>query len=216
MQARKAGAEQVQRSATVTDTAPISNNPPSQIAAPDVIAGGSGWRATNVLRGRLMERATMSGIPDEKRDELKLNYAWHWFKHHADQRFAAFNFFLIVAGAVIVAYSTAAGNHQTTLGVAVAGLGAVVAAGFFALDFRNYELVKFAVDELKKTRGHGRPRHETDHRDRSVPVAYASLLVAPHVGGISDRLAGRRGVGHHRLWPSRDSRSHAPCQPPCL
>jgi hypothetical protein len=92
----------------------------------------------------------MSGIPAEKLDELKLNYAWDWFKHHADQRFAAFNFFLIVVGAVIVAYATAAGNHQTTLGVAVAGVGAVMAAGFFALDFRNYELVKLASEELKK------------------------------------------------------------------
>lgn len=97
----------------------------------------------------------MSGISDEKRVELKLNYAWDWFKHHADQRFAAFNFFLIVVGAVIVAYSTAAGNHQTTLGVAVAGVGAVVAAGFLALDFRNYELVKLAADELKKLEATG-------------------------------------------------------------
>jgi hypothetical protein len=97
----------------------------------------------------------MSGIPAEKLDELKLSYAWDWFKHHADQRFAAFNFFLIVVGAVIVAYSTAAGNHQTTLGVAVAGVGAVVAAGFFVLDFRNYELVELASEELKKLEAMG-------------------------------------------------------------
>ncbi|MGO9320414.1 MAG: hypothetical protein ACLQBY_06395 [Solirubrobacteraceae bacterium] len=90
-----------------------------------------------------------NGLDEDKLLELRLTYTWDWFKHHAAQRFAAFNFFLIVVGAVIVAYSSAVSHRQTTLGVAVAGLGAVVGAGFLALDVRNGQLVELARAQLE-------------------------------------------------------------------
>ncbi|HUA75659.1 MAG TPA: hypothetical protein VL988_12960 [Solirubrobacteraceae bacterium] len=62
--------------------------------------------------------------------ELRHRYAWDWFKHHADQRFSAFNFLLIVLGAVSVAYASAASHHEAAFGCAVAGLAFVVSASW--------------------------------------------------------------------------------------
>jgi hypothetical protein len=91
----------------------------------------------------------MTKIPEDKLFEYQLTYAWNWFSHHAAQRFAAFNFFLIVVGAVIVAYASATSNHQAIVGVAIAALAAIVALVFLALDFRNRQLVEVARKQLE-------------------------------------------------------------------
>jgi hypothetical protein len=94
-----------------------------------------------------------NGANTDKLLELRLTYTWNWFSHHAAQRFAAFNFFLIVVGAVIVAYANAVSHHETTLGGATAGLGSVVAVGFLALDIRNGQLVERAREQLESLEG---------------------------------------------------------------
>jgi len=81
-------------------------------------------------------------------DEVRLNYAWGWFQYHAAQRFSAFNFFLLVVGALTVAYANAATHHSRTLGAAVALLGTFMAAGFAAIDTRNEQLVDCGRVEL--------------------------------------------------------------------
>jgi len=91
----------------------------------------------------------MTQIPEDKLFELQLTYAWNWFSHHAAQRFAAFNFFLIVVGAVTIAFASAAANHQAIVDVAIAALAVIVAVGFLVLDYRNRQLVEVARKQLE-------------------------------------------------------------------
>jgi hypothetical protein len=80
--------------------------------------------------------------------KLTLDYAWNWFSYHAGQRFAAFNFFIVVVGAEAVAYADAATNRSRVLGVGVAALGACLAAGLFMIDVRNAKLVRYGRTAL--------------------------------------------------------------------
>ncbi len=73
--------------------------------------------------------------------EMKLNYAWGWFSYHAGQRFVAFNFFVVVAGALAVAYADAVTHRSEVLGAAVAFLFGFLALVFWVIDFRNKQLV---------------------------------------------------------------------------
>jgi hypothetical protein len=89
----------------------------------------------------------------EKQVELRLRYAWDWFSYHARQRLTAFNFFLIVMGAVVVGYTQAIESHLPALGVSLGVLGAFVALAFWAMDIRNEELVncgRVALDEVEQ------------------------------------------------------------------
>ncbi len=83
-------------------------------------------------------------------DEIRLKYAWDWFAHHASQRFMAFNFFVVVVGALTVAYANASSHHSRPLGAAVGLLGVLMAGGFYAIDRRNEQLVGYGRDELAK------------------------------------------------------------------
>ena len=88
--------------------------------------------------------------------ELQLKYAWDWFEYHAGQRLTAFNFFLVLMGAVIVGYAQALIHHSKTLGVALGVLGGLVALAFWAMDIRNEELVDYgrsALDDLEEKLG---------------------------------------------------------------
>jgi len=38
---------------------------------------------------------------------IQMQYAWNWFQYHADQRLKAFNYFVLLLGALLVAYGTA-------------------------------------------------------------------------------------------------------------
>jgi hypothetical protein len=84
--------------------------------------------------------------------DLKVRYAWDWFSYHARQRLTAFNFFLILMGAVVVGYAQAVTSHAPVVGAALGFLGAFVAQAFWAMDVRNEELVscgRVALDDLE-------------------------------------------------------------------
>ena len=91
----------------------------------------------------------MAGFSPEKHFEKQLDYAWAWFEYHAGQRLTGFNFFLILAGASIVAYSNAVKDNAAALGVGVAGFGVVVAIAFFILDLRNEQLIAVGAANLE-------------------------------------------------------------------
>lgn len=92
-------------------------------------------------------------MEDDRRFDLEFKYAWDWFSYHAQQRLTAFNFFLILMGAVVVSYTQAVNHDLQAFGVALGGLGAFVAVAFWAMEVRNEELVycgRTALDVLEK------------------------------------------------------------------
>lgn len=123
-------------------------------------------------------------------DEVRLNYAWGWFSHHASQRFTSFNFFIVAVGALTVAYANAASHHSRTLGMSVAVLGVVMSVAFTALDIRNGQLVGCARRELEEveprfdlsiTRESRRTRrHRTSHSTwlRTMTVGFGLASAA--------------------------------------
>jgi hypothetical protein len=90
---------------------------------------------------------------DAKRDREQ-QYAWNWFSYHAGQRLTAFNFFLVIFGALLVGYVQAATHHLGLLGGVLGFLGLLVSLAFWAMDVRNSELVycgRAALDALEKS-----------------------------------------------------------------
>jgi hypothetical protein len=84
--------------------------------------------------------------------ELDYQYAWNWFSYHASQRLTAFNFFLVLLGAILVGYSQAASHDLNVLGAALGLFGALISAAFWVMDVRNTELVecgRAALDRLE-------------------------------------------------------------------
>jgi len=78
-----------------------------------------------------------------------LDYAWRSLQYHAGQRMQAFNFFLILMGALFVGYDNAekAGSYEHA--AVIAAFGVIVAVAFFVLDVRNEELVDVGREALK-------------------------------------------------------------------
>jgi hypothetical protein len=81
------------------------------------------------------------------------DFAWSWFQYHASQRLTSFNFFLIIVGLLLVGYAQAVDHSWNGFGVALGLLGALVAAGFLALDVRNDELVLCGLAALRELDG---------------------------------------------------------------
>lgn len=92
-----------------------------------------------------------AAVPAEQTDRLKvqIDYAWGWFEYHAGQRFAAFNFFLILVGAAIVGYANAAGGHLPEVGVGIGLIGFIASVAFIVLDIRNRQLVDVGRNALR-------------------------------------------------------------------
>ena len=84
---------------------------------------------------------------------LALYYAWDHFAYHAQQRQTVFNFFLLVVGGCVAAYSAMIGESGTEYSYFRSFLGAVLALAsllFWRLDQRNARLVNVSEEALKK------------------------------------------------------------------
>ncbi len=79
----------------------------------------------------------------------KLDYAWKWFEYHAGQRLVAFNFLLVLMGALSVGYYKAYDAGEYIYAAVVAVFGVIVAIAFFILEVRNEKLVNTGRDALK-------------------------------------------------------------------
>jgi len=79
----------------------------------------------------------------------KLDYAWKWFEYHASQRLVAFNFLLVLMGALSVGYYKAYTDKEHVCGLIIGLFGAFVSFAFLNLDKRNEELVQRGRDALK-------------------------------------------------------------------
>lgn len=84
---------------------------------------------------------------------LALYYAWDHFAYHAQQRQTVFNFFLLLIGGCVAAYSSTMGESGAEYNYFRSFLGVVLALAslvFWRLDQRNARLVKVSEDALKK------------------------------------------------------------------
>jgi amino acid permease len=84
---------------------------------------------------------------------LALYYAWDHFAYHAQQRQTVFNFFLLVVGGCVAAYSAMIGESGAHYNYFRCFLGIVLALSsllFWRLDQRNARLVKVSEEALKK------------------------------------------------------------------
>ena len=84
---------------------------------------------------------------------LALYYAWDHFAYHAQQRQTVFNFFLLLIGGCVAAYSATIGESGGEYNYFRSFLGVVLALAslvFWRLDQRNARLVKISGDALKE------------------------------------------------------------------
>lgn len=86
--------------------------------------------------------------------ELAFRYSWEWFKYHAQQRYSAFNYFLIVIGALSWAYMQSPNCIDLNiLRAAIGTIGFVISFSFLFIEKRNNELVNYGragLDKLEK------------------------------------------------------------------
>jgi hypothetical protein len=83
---------------------------------------------------------------------LALYYAWDHFAYHAQQRQTVFNFFLLLVGGCVAAYSSTMGESGGDYNYFRSFLGVVLALAslvFWRLDQRNARLVKISENALK-------------------------------------------------------------------
>jgi hypothetical protein len=84
--------------------------------------------------------------------QSELEYALGWFTYHAGQRLAAFNFFLIIVGVVVVGYAQALVYGLWYIALALSLYGDLVSFAFWCLEIRNKELVNIgraALDAIE-------------------------------------------------------------------
>lgn len=89
-----------------------------------------------------------SGAPNIRFPE-QLEYAKSWFEYHATQRISMFNYFLVVAGFLVSAYSALVQKDLLFPSAAVCVLGIFISVFAALIDVRNAELVKLAEEVLK-------------------------------------------------------------------
>jgi len=84
--------------------------------------------------------------------ELRINYAWDWWKFHAKQRTDMFNYFLLITGILANAYVSLLKDNKVIfnrLETFLCGLGALTSLGFLLLDIRNRRQIDRATTMLQ-------------------------------------------------------------------
>lgn len=91
--------------------------------------------------------------PMEDSFVFRKEYAWNWFSLHAKQRTSIFNYFVVMAGFLVNAFSTATIKERLPVACAIAVLGVFASGAFFCVDIRNTHLVdlgKARLEEIEK------------------------------------------------------------------
>jgi hypothetical protein len=128
-------------------------------------------------------------------DGVDPDFAWSWFQYHASQRLTSFNFFLIIVGLLLVGYAQAVDHSWNGFGVALGLLGALVAAGFLALDVRNDELVQCGLVALGKLDGRASLIAENTGRV-NLPAAFGTGRLGSGLYGITVKAGAEPLLGH--------------------
>ena len=82
--------------------------------------------------------------------KLRFDYAWKWFDYHAKQRITMFYYFLIIIGILASAYVQLLDKKLYALATGLSIIGFFLSIGFYCLDLRNRQLVRWGEDVLKK------------------------------------------------------------------
>jgi hypothetical protein len=127
-------------------------------------------------------------MSEDSQIETEQAYAWNWFAYHAGQRLTAFNFFLIVLGAVLVGYVQAVTNDLQALGIVLGLFGVLVSVAFWVIDVRNTELVacgRAALDVIERSLSIS-IREDDQNRSR-----LAEVIRGPIETRVFERLVGK-------------------------
>lgn len=136
-------------------------------------------------------------------ERIEFDYAWGWFQYHASQRLTAFNFFLIIIGLLLVGYAQAIGHDWSGFGFGLGLLGALVAAGFLALDVRNEELVARGLRALEVLEEEMRVElSDCDLERKTLSQAFGKGKFGRWFGRRVDGSVGkdRSWLFRHRFW----------------
>ncbi len=89
---------------------------------------------------------------DKNNHNNTLETTWKWFEFHANQRFSAFYYFLIIIGALSFGYiqSIGGGEQLQVLAPFLSFLGVLVSFAFYFLEIRNVELVNIGRQALRR------------------------------------------------------------------
>lgn len=93
-------------------------------------------------------------IDEAKLQELRLNYAWDWYKLHANQRATFVRFFLVSTGILVSACITALVNELPLAAFVASALGVGTTIIFFAFDTRNLHLIRRSIGILEFLEDH--------------------------------------------------------------
>ncbi|MBI5698962.1 hypothetical protein HZC35_01450 [Candidatus Saganbacteria bacterium] len=103
---------------------------------------------------------------DKDERELAFQYSWGWFKYHAQQRYSAFNYFLLTIGALSWAYMQKPeiiNNDLNLMRTAIGLLGFFISLAFLFIEKRNTELVndgRAGLDKLEDINNGANPFKE--------------------------------------------------------
>jgi len=86
----------------------------------------------------------------EKHPYEELKYAFEWFKYHANQRYTAFYYYLLIIGALLLAYLHTSSNSLAKYNPIVCMLAIISSMAFYLLEYRNEELVNYGRKGLEK------------------------------------------------------------------
>jgi hypothetical protein len=137
----------------------------------------------------------LSEKSDQASTSVDPEFAWGWFQYHASQRLTSFNFFLIIVGLLLVGYAQAVDHSWNGFGVALGLLGALVSAGFLALDVRNDELVQCGLTALEKLDGSAKLIEERTSRSH-LPAACGTGKLGRGFYGVAGKPWAEPLLGH--------------------
>ena len=78
------------------------------------------------------------------------DYAWNWFKYHAEQRLTAFRFYLVFLGLLVLGFSTGFEHSNAGYVKIVGGFGAFISIVFLILEIRNEKLMSIGRNALEQ------------------------------------------------------------------
>jgi hypothetical protein len=133
------------------------------------------------------------GLPiiswDPQRTEVRLEHAWKWFSYHANQRLAAFNYFLVIVAVLITGYLTCIDRLMYAMQVILGFVGVVISMAFLALDVRNERLVNDGRTALRALeRAIDTPIHRADYEQSQWKEKWRVLIFGHNISSLLERI----------------------------
>ena len=105
---------------------------------------------------------------DEFKLKMKMDYAWNWFKLHAEQRMKLFNYFLITTGILFTAFIQSVNYEIWELSLSVCVIGVFESLAYLVFDIRNRKLIKYAADVMHDIENNYLFTEELKEEDRTL------------------------------------------------